>query len=283
MDKNCKQVRKQSGELMDFDLDKLRNSLCRSGASAEDIEEIIERIHPHLHNGIKSKTIYQLAYKQLKRLSGTFASRYSLKRALHDLGPAGFYFERWVAKFLEHLGYQTLLNQFIKGDSVTHEADVIAQKDNHLLWIECKFRNTFDAKIPVTTPMYVLSRIKDISTQKYTLFGGVHQFTEGWLVTNVYFTADAIAFGNYHGVKLLSWDYPSNKSIKSLVDQKGLYPVTCLSSLTKKEKDYLLSKNCILVRDIYNNPTILENNSFINKSNISKIMIEVEELIRFSN
>lgn len=281
MEKSCHKVRKQSGELIDFDMDRLRNSLRSSGASNDDIEEIISCIKPYLHDGIHSKSIYQLAYKHLKRLSGSFAARYSLKRALRDLGPAGFYFEKWVAKFLENLGYETLLNQTIQGNSVSHEADVIAYKNSQLLWVECKFRNTFDAKIPVTTPMYILSRIKDISTQEYKLFQQECKFTEGWIVTNVYFTSDAIAFGEYYGINLLSWDYPANRSLKSLVDKKGLYPITCLTSLTKKEKDYLLSKHCILVKDIHSNPAILQNTSFINQHNINKILKEVHELINF--
>lgn len=280
MKSSCSKVRKQSGEIIDFDVEKLRRSLSNSGASIDEIEEILEHLQPHLCDITSSKTIYQLAFKYLKRLSNTFAARYSLKRALRDLGPAGFYFEKWVAKFLENLGYETLTNQIIKGNSVTHEADVIAKRGSHLLWIECKFRNTFDSKISVTTPMYLLSRVKDISTKTYSLFNGKHQFTEGWLVTNVYFSADAIAFGEYYNIRMLSWDYPQHRSIKSLVDQKGLYPVTCLTTLSKREKDYLLSKNCILVKEILENPRLLTNNSFIQQRNIQKILKEVKELIR---
>src|SRR5690606_28256063 len=116
---------------------------------------------------------------------------------LRDLGPAGYYFEKWVSKFLKSYGYITEENQLIKGEAVTHEADVVALKDGKLYWIECKFRNTVDAKISVTTPMYLLSRIKDISLQHYNICGGSFKFDEGWLITNAYLTQDSIQFGEY--------------------------------------------------------------------------------------
>lgn len=279
MSLNTRKVKKYSGEFTDFDVEKLRISLSKSGASPIEIEEVLESMQPHIHDGITTRALYKLAFRQLKKVSGTFAARYSLKRALRDLGPAGYYFEKWTSRFLRSYGYDTCENKIIQGRAVSHEADVIAKKGNELLWIECKFRNTVDAKISVTTPMYLLSRVKDISNQDYHLFGKDHQFTQGWLITNAYLTMDSIQFGEYYGIKMLSWDYPAKQSIKNLVDQKALYPITCLTTITKREKDYLLEKGCILVKELYENPEILENNHVINQRNKNKIFKEVEELV----
>lgn len=279
MSLNVRKVKKHSGEFTDFDVEKLRISLSKSGASPIEIEEVLESMQPQIHDGITTRALYKLAFRQLKKVSGTFAARYSLKRALRDLGPAGYYFEKWTSRFLQSYGYETCENKIIQGNAVSHEADVIAKKGNELLWIECKFRNTVDTKISVTTPMYLLSRVNDISGQDYHLFGNNHQFTQGWLITNAYLTMDSIQFGEYYGIKMLSWDYPAKQSIKNLVDQKALYPITCLTTITKREKDYLLEKGCILVRELYENPEILENNHVINQRNKSKIFREVEELV----
>lgn len=281
-------IKKYSGELIDFDVEKLKYSLSRSGASEIEIEEVLDKMQPQIHDGMTTKTIYQLAFNQLKKVSGTLAARYSLKRALLDLGPAGFYFEQWVAKFLQNYGYETLNNEIVQGEAVTHEADVIAKRGKDLFWIECKFKNTISSKITVTTPMYLLSRIKDISVRSYNFFGKEEKITQGWLITNVYLTSDAVAFGEYYGIKMLSWDYPINRSIKHLVDQKALYPITCLTSLSKREKEYLLSKGYILVKDLHNQIGLGEKqdlfeNNLLNKRNKSKIMAEVEGLIHEFN
>lgn len=127
--------------------------------------------------------------------------------------------------------------------------------------------------------MYLLSRINDILGIDYDLFGETQQFNQGWLITNAYLTSDSIQFGEYYGVKMLSWDYPAKRSLKNLVDQKSLYPVTCLTTVTKREKDYLLEQGCILVQDIYQNPAVLENNPVIKSRNKNKILKEVEELV----
>ena len=278
------QIKKHSGELTEFDVEKLKYSLSKSGASEIEIEEVIEKMQPNIHDGMTTKTIYQLAFNQLKKVSGTLAARYSLKRALLDLGPAGFYFEQWIAKFLQNYGYQTLTNEVVQGEAVTHESDVIAKRGTDLFWIECKFKNTISSKITVTTPMYLLSRIKDVSVRSYNFFGKEEKITQGWLITNVYLTSDAVMFGEYYGIKMLSWDYPVNRSIKHLVDQKALYPITCLTSLSKREKEYLLSKGFILVKDLHDQINRGEQNdlfkdNILNKRNKNKVMAEVEGLV----
>src|SRR5690606_14991545 len=93
--------------------------------------------------------------------------------------------------------YQTITGQQLMGNSVSHEVDVVAQKDDELLVVECKFRNTEDAKITVTTPMYFLSRVNDFEGLSFSFFGKNMCFTAGWLVTNAYMTTDSIRFSEY--------------------------------------------------------------------------------------
>lgn len=246
-------VKKHSGELVDFDINRLQGSLYKSGASSEDVQDVLHTIKPNLHEGMHTKDIYKLAFRSLKKKSHSFAARYSLKRALRELGPAGYCFEKWIARLFEHSGYKTVTSLRLQGNSVSHEIDVVAQQNDELLLVECKFRNTKDAKISVTTPMYFLSRIKDMQGCRFDFFGKTLSFSTGWLVTNAHWTKDAINFANHYGVNLLSWDYPSDTCIKRRVDNAGLYPITCLTTLLKSEKETLLAQGCLLVKDILNN------------------------------
>lgn len=249
---------KYTGELVPFEENKLRDSLIKSGASEHEAAQVMSQVKPLIYEGMSTQHLYKLAYRHMKKLADSLAARYSLKQALMELGPAGYYFEKWIASFFQNFGFQTLTGQLIPGMAVRHEADVIARKGSDTFWIECKFRNTPDAKISVTTPMYLLSRIKDISVKEYKLFGELTKFTKGWLVTNVNLTSDSILFGEYYGIEMLSWDYPKGRSIKNLVDQKGLYPITCLTTLTQKEKEALLSMNCIMVKDLREDTQFLD-------------------------
>ena len=271
-------IKNNAGEIVEFEISKLENSLRNSGAGEQSLKRVLETILPKCFDGITTGELYRMAFEELKKISNSVAARYSLKKALLELGPAGFYFEQWIARVFQNIGYKTETGQLIKGHAVTHEADVIAKKDDKTYWVECKFRNAEDTKISVTTPMYVLSRIKDISNIQYNLFGTKTEFTDGWLITNTYFTKDSIAFSEYYGLRLLSWDYPKDKNIKSLVDQNALYPITCLTTLDGKQKQKLLEEKCVLAKELFNNQNLL-NILELNEEKKSEVLKEARELM----
>ncbi len=271
-------IKNNAGETVEFEVSKLKNSLRNSGAGEQSVKKVLETVLPKCFEGITTGELYKMAFEELKKISNSVAARYSLKKALLELGPAGFYFEQWISRVFQNIGYKTETGQLIKGHSVTHEADVIAKKDDKTYWVECKFRNAEDTKISVTTPMYVLSRIKDISNIQYNLFGTKTEFTDGWLITNTYFTKDSVAFSEYYGLRLLSWDYPKDKNIKSLVDQNALYPITCLTTLNEKEKQKLLEEKCVLVKELFNNQNLL-NILELNQEKKSEVLKEAGELM----
>lgn len=271
-------IKNNAGETVEFEISKLENSLRNSGAGEQSLKRVLETILPKCFDGITTGELYRMAFEELKKISNSVAARYSLKKALLELGPAGFYFEQWIARVFQNIGYKTETGQLIKGHAVTHEADVIAKKDDKTYWVECKFRNAEDTKISVTTPMYVLSRIKDISDIQYNLFGTKTEFTAGWLITNTYFTKDSIAFSEYYGLRLLSWDYPKDKNIKSLVNQNALYPITCLTTLDGKQKQKLLEEKCVLAKELFNNQNLL-NILELNDEKKSEVLKEARELM----
>lgn len=271
-------IKNNAGETVEFEISKLENSLRNSGAGEQSLKRVLETILPKCFDGITTGELYRMAFEELKKISNSVAARYSLKKALLELGPAGFYFEQWIARVFQNIGYKTETGQLIKGHAVTHEADVIAKKDDKTYWVECKFRNAEDTKISVTTPMYVLSRIKDISDIQYNLFGTKTEFTAGWLITNTYFTKDSIAFSEYYGLRLLSWDYPKDKNIKSLVNQNALYPITCLTTLDGKQKQKLLEEKCVLAKELFNNQNLL-NILELNEEKKSEVLKEARELM----
>ncbi|WP_437919637.1 ATP cone domain-containing protein [Sphingobacterium sp. LRF_L2] len=271
-------IRKYSGELVPFNAESLRNSLAKSGASSIQVEKVYRDIQSHLYDGIGTRELYEIAFNLLKTYKGAYAARYSLKKALRELGPEGFYFERWISKLFIDGDYKAITSQTIQGHAVTHEIDVVAAKDDRMLAIECKFRNDIDAKISVTTPMYFKSRFIDITDQYYSFFGQNKKFTEGWLVTNAYFTIDSKEFSSYYNINLLGWDYPAESSLKVRVDNNGLYPITCLTTLTDLQKSALLKQQCILVQELVDNPSFL-NHIEIKANDRNQILQEAQELL----
>lgn len=247
-------VTKYSGELVSFDQEKLVQSLRKSGANEEDVQTILNAIQKELYEGIPTKKIYRLAFKLLKARSSAHAARYNLRTAILALGPAGFFFEKFVARIFEYQGYQIRLNVFLEGKCVAHELDVVLKKDKRVSMVECKFHGNQDAKSDVKIPMYILSRFNDLKNRTYSLFTPVDEIQECWIVTNNKFTEEAIKFGDCSGLQLLSWDYPPNEGLKHKIDHFHLYPITCLTTLAAVEKDKLLMRDIITVFDLLSQP-----------------------------
>lgn len=272
-------VKKYSGELVPFDKSSLVHSLSKSGASEQEVDKVFNGIESQLYNEITTKKLYQLAFNELKKIRKSYAARYSLKKALRDLGPDGYNFELWVTRLFEEIGCQATHSKTLKGTAVTHEIDVIALEHGELQLAECKFRNDVDAKIPVTTPMYFLSRFNDLKENEFEFFGQKYKPSKGWLITNAYLTLDAIEFANYYGIHLISWNYPEKSNLKSRVDSGGLYPITCLTTLNKFQKGILLKEEIVLVKDLLLNKDKVFNLIRLTTSQQRKLTEEAEELV----
>ena len=271
---------KKSGEIVDFNPDKLKKSLFNSGAREDVIENILDTIASEVHHGSTTKQIYKRAFGLLKKSANVTAARYNLREAIIALGPAGFYFEKYVSKLFEAAHYETKINVTLQGNAVMHEIDVLARKDNKVSMVECKFHGGTDVKTDVKVPMYILSRFNDLKEIRYLLFDRKEFISSCWIVTNNRFSSDAITFAEYYSLKLLSWDYPPKDNIKTKIDHDSLYPITCLTTLTFSEKDKLLALNLILVKDLLNNRMSLERIE-ISPNRIKIVLKEVSELCKY--
>jgi len=249
MDDNLR-ILKTSGELAVFDTDKLRNSLERSGAGDELIEEIIQDVKSELFEGMTTRTIYKKAFSLLRKRSRASAARYKLKRAIIELGPTGYPFERFVGELLKHQGYLVQVGVDVQGHCISHEVDVVAEKDKEHFMIECKFHSDPNRKCGVQVPLYIQSRFLDVKKQWEKKPEHQNKFHQGWVVTNTRFTEGAIKYGNCMGLRLIGWNYPQKGSLKERIDISGLHPVTCLSTLNKKEKQALLDIGIVLCKQL---------------------------------
>ena len=271
---------KSSGQKVKFSLNKLRGSLKRTGAGKETIKQVLDKVRDELYQGISTKEIYNRAFSLLKKRKSYLASKYKLKKAIYELGPTGFPFERFISAVLKYSGYTTEVGKTLQGSCVSHEIDVIAHKNNETIIVECKFHSEQGLNCNVKVPLYINSRYEDVKEKWNTNPIRKTEITEGWVVTNTRFTKDAKEFGNCKGLYLLSWDYPENDGLKDRVDRLGLYPITVSTLLTNREKQFLLSRDIVLCRELIGDSFYLDHLG-VSEIRKAKILAEIEQLCNY--
>lgn len=266
------QVKKSTGKYQDYSENKLINSLRFSGASEGQIDKIIEAINQEVYDGVTTRKIFSLAFKKLREISRPLSAYYGTKRALLELGPDGYVFEKYVARIMEFLDYETLTNIVVEGNCVEHEVDVIAKNDSEKILIECKFHQSSDRRNDLKTVLYVKARATDILTGP-----NEGHFTDMWLVSNTSFSDDAIRYATCAGLRLWGANFPPQNTLQDIIRDKHLDPITCLSALRKAEKRMLLESGVLLIKEISDNPQILKDIG-LTSSRCKRVLHEIKKL-----
>ncbi|HDI74200.1 MAG TPA: ATPase [Candidatus Korarchaeota archaeon] len=235
-------VVKASGEREEFRPEKLMRSLIRAGASRELAAQIAGEVAREIWQGITTREILRIALEKLReRGEEALMLRYDLKRSIMNLGPSGYPFEKFIAVLLKKYGFKTRTNVVLEGKCVSQEVDVVAERDGLTYMVECKFHNRGGIKTDLKVAMYTYARFLDL--KRY--------FDRAWLICNTKCTLEAIRYCKCVGIRNTSWAYPRGRwSLESLIERKGLYPVTILRSLDEEEKKLALSAGIVTVEDV---------------------------------
>ncbi|MEK7063282.1 MAG: ATP cone domain-containing protein [Patescibacteria group bacterium] len=241
-----------------FNIHKLADSLARSGANKDLAIRVSEQIASSIQDGMSTTEIYRNAYKILHKEERIAAARYSMRRAILELGPTGYPFEDYVSELMRAKGYEVRTRVMVPGRCIEHEVDVVMTKDGKTIGAELKFHNQPGFKTDVKIALYVKARFDDID-QAVRETHKEREIHEGWLITNTKFTDHAIRYASCGGINLLGWDYPNKGNLDDLIRETGVYPITVLTSLTGAEKNRLLASQVPLCSMVAENPALLRN------------------------
>ncbi len=270
-------VLKADGTKEPFDVDKLERSLKKAGASSKAVADIIERTKINNDKEITTQEIYRNAFELLHKDEKPIALKYSLKRAIMDLGPSGFAFEDFIAEIFRQKGFEAETGKIVRGFCVEHEVDVVAWNTEKLIMVEAKFHNELGIKSDLKIALYVKARFDDLRKMTYK-YGKERNLDEGWLVTNTKFTSTAIEYGSCQGgLRMIGWNYPPVGNLHDMILESKLHPVTCLSSLNGREKKELLDKGVVLCKSILENQDLLVSIG-LTGSKAQKVIEEIESL-----
>lgn len=244
-------ILKATGEKELFNEEKLRSSIQRAGIPKDIWENVVTHVKSKLYENIPTAQIYQHVIEFLENSPHPYArAKYSLKQAIMDLGPTGYPFEDYVSEILKKEGYITSVRKILKGKCITHEIDIVAQKNNVNAMVECKFHNSPGTHSQVHVSLYTKARFDDIKER--------NNLTEVWLITNTKITPDALSYAICSNMKVISWDYPQKGSFRDLIEKYKLHPITTVASLTQNQKQLLAENHVVLAKDVCKNPSSLD-------------------------
>jgi hypothetical protein len=246
-------VLKATGERELFDESKLFNSLTNAGATEEQAKSVVGHLVAEIFDGMTTNDIYRHAFDLLRtapQAPRQVAVRYSMRRALGELGPNGFPFEQFVAEIFRAKGYEAVTDQIVQGACVEHEMDVVAWKDKELIMIEAKFHNEPGLKSDIKVALYVKARFDDLKGQTFEYGGKKRKLTAAYLFTNTKFTDHAIRYAECQKLSLVGWDYPKGGSLQELIEETRLHPVTAIPGITEGEKKTLLAQGVVLCKSV---------------------------------
>lgn len=245
------QVKKATGEFEEFDESKLVQNLKLAKIPDDIASDAANYVKNRLEDKISTQKIHDYVQEYLSKNNLTsYALHYDLKNALLRLGPAGYAFEKFVAKVLSAYGYLTQQGISIQGKCVTHEIDVDAQKEGQHFLVECKFHNQPGIKTDVQVALYTYARFLDVRAALETLGNHQHQYHQAWLVTNTKVTRDVLDYAKCMDMKVLAWGYPQMGSLREIIISSGLHPVTVLMGLLPNQYQNLFDSDIITCADM---------------------------------
>ncbi len=290
------QIRKANGTIEQFDEKKLIKALSQTGAKIDTARDISNYVKDKCYQSykdnqpIKTDYIYRLAFKHLKNISKASALKFSLKRSMLEIGPSGFPFEKFIADIWRHEGYNAITGQMVYGKCVSHEVDVVAWRNDELVMVEAKYHSDAGSRTDLKNALYVKARYDDLRQNTFSIESldtkatkGLDSamsktLTEGWLITNTYFSDTAIIYANCNNLKLMSFDYPLDGSLQDKIIGYSLYPITILTTLTKEEKVRLIEKDIILCKTLHSQNHVLKELG-VDKDRIYDILEEISTLL----
>lgn len=242
-------IKKSNGDDEFFSRKKLYNSLKRTGLTKKKCGRIVDQVLNKVKAGCNTKEIYKETLRLVKLESSNAAAQYSLKKAIFDLGPAGYHFEKYVAKYFQFKGYKTITSVIVRGKHVKHEVDIIASLDGERTFVECKFHNKSGKKNDLKTALYIKARWDDLKEGRHG-----ENLRKFCFASNTSFTTDALTYAKGVGLDLLGLNAPQAKPFLEEIKEFRLYPITSLTKLSKYNKNQLLDRNIFTIQELKKSP-----------------------------
>jgi hypothetical protein len=264
-------VTKADGTRQLFDREKVVKTCLRMGASRKIADEVAEKVEKRLYDGISTSKILQMTFRLLRKYKPTIRHLFDLRKGLSLMGSKPE-FENFVQILLAHNGFEVTPNRLIRGKCVEHEVDAIARKDGITYFVEAKHHINYHSLTGLDESRIARAILEDV-TEGFELGKSNLRIDRAMIVTNTRYTEHAIRYGKCRGILQIGWSSPANLSLQNMIEEKNLYPLSCLRGLKGETKTKLVNSGIVLMKQLFEEePSTLARKTGVQKETLKQII-----------
>jgi len=241
-------VKKADRSVQPFDKAKIVKTCLRMGANREIAEEISEKIEAKAYDGMETEVILQMIFRHLRKHRPLIRHFLDLRKGLSLLRSKPD-FERFVQIMLIEKGCRVSSNRIIRGRCTEHEVDAIASKDDVTYFVEVKHHLNYHTPTGLDESRIARAVLEDVTEGRELGLNNL-EIDRAMIVTNTKFSEHAKQYGECRGISLIGWSYPPYQGLQDLIEEKKLYPITCLKRLKQETMMKLSSVGIVTMKQL---------------------------------
>lgn len=271
-------VVKANGKTQPYIRKKVLNTCERLGATRGEAEMVAEKIEKKLYDGIETRKILQLIFRELQKFKPEVKCQICLRKAL-SLMKSKPDFERFVQLLLKEHGYTVIPNRILRGRCVEHEVDAIATKDGETYIVEIKHHANFHTPTGLDESRIARAVLEDV-TEGFEFGLTPMKIDRAMIVSNTKLSGHARRYAECKQIRHVGWNSPANRGLQMMIEEKKLYPITFLKGLNSAAREKLTSAGIIVLKQIINeNPEKLRRKTKISEETFESILKKAKTIL----
>jgi hypothetical protein len=246
-------VMKADGARQLFDREKIVRTCLRMGASRKIADSIAEKVEKKLYDGISTNKILNMTLRLLRYYKPSIRNILDLRRGL-SLMNSKPEFEFFVQILLAQNGFEVTPNRVVRGKCVEHEVDAIAKKGGMTYFVEVKHHVNYHTPTGLDESRIARAILEDI-TEGVGAGSCDLKIDKAMLVTNTRYSEHAMRYGKCRKLLQIGWSSPASLSLQSMIQERNLYPLSCLRGLKRETRTKLVNSRIVLIKQLLEEKT----------------------------
>jgi hypothetical protein len=125
----------------------------------------------------------------------------------------------------------------------------VARKDGETYIVEVKHHYNYHAATGLDEGRIARAVFEDI-TEGFEHGLNSLKIDKAMIICNTKFSKHAERYTRCRGILKIAWNSPPGNSLQNMIEEKNLYPITCLKDLNAETREKLTSAGVLLVKQL---------------------------------